>query len=119
MSKLIQAIKDDLSFIKSHTLQPQWYKILKVFILIGFLVGYHGLFGLWKTVIFLVVFLLLMLLVHLTYRIKTNKFQQSWLDFVVEETAEGVKAQSIGKFYYASIILNTLLSIIISQIIPG
>jgi len=52
MSKLIQAIKDDLSFIKSHTLQPQWYKILKVFILIGFLVGYHGLFGLWKTVIF-------------------------------------------------------------------
>jgi Ca2+-dependent lipid-binding protein len=119
MSKPFQEIKDDLDFIKSHTMQPQWYKVLKVFILIGFLVGYYCLFGFMKTVIFFAVFMFLMLLVHLIYRIKTNKFRRSWLDFVVEETPDGVKAQNIGKFYYIAILLNTLLAIIISQIIPG
>ena len=119
MKNLLGEIKYDINFLQSHTMQPQWYKVLKVFILLGFVAGYYVLFGFWKTVIFVFVFMLLMLLIHFIYRIKTNKFQQNWLDFVVEETAEGVKAQSIGKFYYASIIINTLLSIIVSQIIPG
>jgi hypothetical protein len=57
-----------------------------------------------------------MLLVHLVYRSKTNKFRKSWLDFIVVESAEGVKAKSIGKFYYAAIIFNALCSIIISQL---
>lgn len=117
MSKLLQEIKHDLAFIKSHTLQPQWYKVLKIFILLGFLAGYYYLFGFMKTMVFLAVFLFLMLLVHLVYRFKTAKFQKSWLDFIVVNTEEGVKARSIGKFYYAAIILNALCSVIISQLL--
>ena len=52
MTKLLDEIKHDLNFIKSHTLQPKWYKILKVFMLLGFLVGYACLFGTLKTVVF-------------------------------------------------------------------
>lgn len=116
MTRLLQEIKDDLNFIKSHSLQPQWYKALKIFIPVGLLAGYYYLFGFIKTVIFFVVFTFLMLLVHLIYRIKTNKFRKSWLDFIVVESDEGVKAKSIGKFYYAAIILNALCSVIISQL---
>jgi len=116
MSKLLEEIQYDLNFIKSHTMQPQWYKVIKVFILVGFLLGYYSLSGFTKTVIFFAVFIFLMFLVHLTYRIKTNKFQRSWLDFIVVVSAEGVKAKSIGKFYYAAIILSVLCSIIISQL---
>ena len=117
MSKLLPEIKDDLNFIKSHTLQPRWYKASKIFILTGFLVGYYYLFGFIKTVIFLAVFMLLMFLVHLVYRFKTKKYRQSWLDFVVEETDEGVKAKSIGRFYYGAIIFNASCSVIISQLL--
>jgi len=115
MPKFLQEIKDDLNFIKSHTLQPQWYKVLKVFILAGFLAGYAYLFGFRKTAIFFAIFIFLMLLVHLLYRAKTEKFQKSWLDFIVEETADGPKAKSIGNFYYATIVFNVLCAIIISQ----
>ena len=116
MARLLREIKDDLGFIKSHSLQPQWYKVLKVFIIAGFLAGYYYLFGLVKTVVFFAAFLSLSLLVHLIYRAKTNKWRQSWLDFVVAESDNEVKATSIGKFYYLAIALSTLLSVIISQI---
>jgi hypothetical protein len=36
MARLFNEIKDDVSFIKSHTLQPKWYKVLKIFILLVF-----------------------------------------------------------------------------------
>ena len=117
MSKLLREIKIDLAFLKSHTVQPQWFKVLKIFILVGFLLGYDYLFGFMKTVIFLVVFIFLMFLVHLTYRFKTDKYRKSWLDFIVVETDEGIKAQSIGKFYYASIIFNALCSVIVSLLL--
>ena len=119
MARLLKEIKEDLSFIKSHSLQPQWYKVLKIFIIAGFLAGYYFLFGFVKTVIFFAVFLSLSLLVHLVYRLKTNKWKQSWLDFVVVESDGGIKAKSIGKFYYSAIVLNTLLSMAISQMFPG
>lgn len=118
MVRLLKEIKDDLLFIKSHSLQPQWYKVFKIFILVGFLAGYYALFSLTKTVIFLAVFMVLMLLVHLIYRAKTNKFRKSWLDFVVVESDDGIKPRSIGKFYYLSIVLNALFSVIISQMVP-
>jgi Ca2+-dependent lipid-binding protein len=117
MTRLLKEIKDDLSFIQSHSLQPQWYKASKILILVGFLIGYYYFFGFVKTVIFFVAFMFLMLLVHLVYRFKTDKFQRSWLDFVVEKTDEGVKAKRIGKFYYASIILNAIISAIVSQLL--
>ena len=117
MTKLLDEFKSDLNFIKSHSLQPKWYKILKVFILVGFLVGYYYLFGIIKTVIFFVIFIFLSFLVHLLYRAKTNKWKRSWLDFVVIEENNEIKSKSIGKFYYSAIVLNTILSLVISQML--
>jgi len=118
MMKLLNEIKDDVSFIKSHTMQPKWYKILKIFILLGFLAGYWYLFGTIKTGIFFAVFMVLSLLVHVVYRVKTNKWKRSWLDFVVVEEAGEIKAKSIGKFYYSAVVINAVLSLVISQVIP-
>ena len=116
MAKLLNEISDDLRFIKSHTMQPKWYKTVKIFILLGFLVGYWYLFGWLKTVIFLAVFMFLSLLIHLLYRVKTKKYTQSWLDFIVVEENNEIKAKSIGKFYYLSILFNAILSVVISQL---
>ena len=118
MTKLIQEIKEDVDFVKSHSLQPKWYKVLKVFILVGFLAGYYSFFGWNKTVVFFAVFLFLSLLVHLLYRTKTNKWKRSWLDFVVIKKGDEIKAKSIGIYYYSAIIFNALLSALISQVVP-
>jgi uncharacterized membrane protein len=115
MSKVVREIVDDLSFIRSHTLQPQWYKVFKVFLILGFLVGYYFLFGVLKTILFFVVFIILSLGVHMAYRVNTQKWTRSWLDFVVTEEDGEPKATSIGKFYYAAVIVNLLVSLVISQ----
>lgn len=117
MTRLINEIKHDLSFIKSHTLQPQWYKVLKIFLILGFLLGYYALFGIFKTLLFFAVFVFLSLLVHLIYRFKTNKWTRSWLDFVVIEENNEIKTESIGKYYYLAIVVNAILSLIISQLL--
>lgn len=116
MTRLLDEIKFDARFIKSHTLQPKWYKILKVFIILGFLVGYLYLFGLMKTLVFFAVFLISSLVVHLVYRNKTNKWKQSWLDFTVEEINGEIKPTSIGKYYYSAVILNAILALVVSQV---
>ena len=117
MMKLLEEIRYDLRFIKSHTVQPKWYKVLKVFILVGFLAAYWYWFGLLKTVIFLAAFFFLSFLLHMLYRIKTHKYTQSWLDFVVVEENNEIKAKSIGKFYYSAIVFNAIISFLISQVI--
>ena len=116
MTRLWKEIKDDVNFIKSHTLQPRWYKILKVFILLGFFIGHYILFGIQKTVLFFTLFFLLSFLVHMLYRIKSDTWKRSWLDFKVVEENGKIKAKSIGKFYYSAIIINTLISFLISQL---
>ena len=116
MSKVINEIKDDLSFIKSHTLQPQWYKVFKIFMILGFLAGYFYLFGILKTILFFVVFILLSLVVHMIYRVNTDKWTRSWLDFVVTEENGEIKAERIGKFYYMAVVVNILISLWISQV---
>jgi hypothetical protein len=118
MTHLLDEIKIDVAFVRSHTLQPKWYKALKVVILAGFLAGYGYLFGLARLAAFLVSFLLLSLVVHLIYRARTQRWQRSWLDFVVAEANGKRAAQSIGKFYYAAIVLNAVLSVVISQALP-
>lgn len=115
MSKTLDEIKVDLSFIKGHTLQPQWFKVLKVLVLLGVCAGYYRLFGLAKTVAFFGIFFFLMLVVHMIYRVKTNTWQQSWLDFVVEEQNGEMRPTRIGKFYYSAGILGAILSLVISQ----
>ncbi len=116
MNKIIDEIKYDLHFIQSHTLQPKWFKIAKVFLLLGFLGGYYFLFGLSKTIIFILSFIFLSTVVHFIYRIKTRRWKQSWLDFVVTEENGETKYKRIGKFYYSAIIVNVVLSFMISQI---
>jgi len=117
MTKLVDEIKVDLSFIKSHSLQPKWYKVLKVFILVGFLVGYYLLFGFAKTALFFASFIALSAVVHLIYRAKTKRWTSSWLDFVVVEEENQVTAKSIGKFYYSAVVVNAILSLVISQVL--
>jgi Ca2+-dependent lipid-binding protein len=117
MAKLVDEIKVDLNFIRSHSLQPKWYKVVKVFILVGFLVGYYLLFGVAKTVLFFASFILLSAVVHLVYRVKTKKWTSSWRDFVVVEEDNQVTAKSIGKFYYSAIVVNAIISLIISQVL--
>jgi hypothetical protein len=113
--KLLEEIMVDLRFVKSHTLQPKWYKVLKIFILLGFLAAYWCWFGFFKTMVFLVVFFLLSFLLHMLYRVKTKKFTQNWLDFVVLAEDGEAKTKSIGKFYYPAIVFNAIIAVIISQ----
>ena len=116
MKKLFKEIKHDFDFIKSHTLQPKWFKLLKVFLLLGFLGGYYYLFGLAKTLIFIISFTFLSAILHFVYRAKTKRWTHSWLDFVVFEEDGEMKYKRIGKFYYSAIIVNVLLSFILSQV---
>ncbi len=117
MVKLLKEIKDDLNFIKSHTLQPKWYKIFKVFMILGFLAGHLFLFGPLKTIVFSGTFFFLSLLVHLVYRVKTNKWTQGWLDFVVIEERGEPRPIGIGKYYYSAVFLNTLIALLVSQVL--
>ena len=115
--KLLEEIRYDAGFIRSHTLQPKWWKVGKVFVLVGFLVSYGYFFGLAKTGIFLMVFLLLSLGVHMVYRTKTERFKRSWLDFVVVEEGNATRAKSIGVFYYGAVAFNAILALVISQLV--
>lgn len=74
MGKLLDEIKYDANFIRGPQLQPRWYKILKVFLILGFLAGYTVLFGIKRTLVFSGLFFSLSLLVHMVYRINTKKF---------------------------------------------
>jgi len=117
MATLLQGIAEDLRFIRSHSLQPQWYKTLKAFILLGFLLGYWTFFGLKRTAIFLLAFFLLSLGLHLLYRAGTHGWKRSWLDFVVAEQDGEIRPQRIGIFYYLAIVLNAALSVVASQLL--
>ena len=116
MHKFLAEIKHDLNFIKSHTLQPKWFKVLKVFLLLGFLGSYVSLFWWGKTIVFSIIFFGLMLIVHFVYRTKTKRFSQTWLDFIVYEEEREKKYKRIGAFYYGAIILSAVFAFVISQI---
>jgi hypothetical protein len=115
MAKLAKEIKDDVSFIRTHTLQPAWYKFLKIFILLGVLGVYWWLWGFTRTLVFLLIFLLLSFILHMVYRAGTHKFQKSWLDFTVVEVDGKPRAKSIGSFYYAAITINAVIAALISH----
>ena len=115
MRKLIDGIRADAKFIKDHELQPGWYKILKVFLIAGLIVGYFLLYGLIKTLVFFGCFFSLSLMVHIIYRIKTQKFTQSWLDFIVEVEDGISKPKRIGVYYYLAVATNGIISFVLSQ----
>jgi len=116
MGKIGEEIKYDLNFLRSHTLQPKWYKILKIFILLGFLLGFYFLFALARTALFFACFVAFTLVIHFTYRIKTKKYTQNWLDFRLEKDADG-KPKRIGKYYYSAVILSAILSFVLSLVL--
>jgi hypothetical protein len=117
MKKILDEVKYDIGYLGGHTLQPRWYKIVKGFILLGVLLGYYALFGGKATIIFLVIFLLLGLVLHLTYRVKTKRYTTSWLDFVVIEEGGELKTKRIGKYYYSAVIFNLIIAVVISQVL--
>jgi len=117
VTKILDEIGYDLEFLRGHTLQPKWFKILKVFVLLGVLAGYHVLFGLPATILFMVTFFALMLVVHLKYRKKTKKYTTSWLDFVVTEEGEDTKPKRIGKYYYPAVAVSAVISVVVSQVL--
>jgi hypothetical protein len=61
-------------------------------------------------------FIALMLVVHFTYRIKTNRFTKNWLDFIVIVDGEQ-KKKRIGKYYYPAIVVNLIVSFIVSLVL--
>jgi hypothetical protein len=117
--KLFEGITSDVRFIRDHELQPGWYKILKFFLLLGMMIGYYLIFGPAKTLVFFGCFFGLSLVVHMTYRTKTNKYTQSWLDFRVEEIEGQRVYQRIGIYYYLAVTINGLISLLISQLLIG
>ena len=117
MGNLIDEIKHDLSFLRTHTLQPRWWKILKIPVLLGSVAAYYLLFGVATTLVFYAVFLSLMFVVHLVYRSKTKKYTTSWVDFIVGEEGEELEPKGIGMVYYTAIAVNAVLSFIVSQLL--
>lgn len=115
MKKILNEIVYDANFIKGHTLQPQWYKILKVFLLLGLIVGYYLIFGGIKTLVFFGCFFGLGLVLHVVYRIKTKKFTQSWMDFKVSDNQGQLEYQRIGIYYYLAVATMGVISLLISQ----
>jgi Ca2+-dependent lipid-binding protein, contains C2 domain len=116
VEKIRNEIEHDLAFLRSHTLQPKWFKVFKIFLVLGVFTGYYFLFGFPKTALFVATFLMLMLVVHFIYRAKTKKYTTSWLDFVVHEEGQETRPKRIGKFYYPVIVVNAIIALIISQI---
>ena len=53
----------------------------------------------------------------MVYRMKTNKFTQSWLDFRVSENNGQLEYQRIGIYYYLAEAINGVISLLISQLI--
>ena len=116
MAKIWNEIKYDLAFLRDHTLQPKWFKVFKVFILGGVLVGYAFWFGWSATLLFFATFVVLMLVVHFIYRQKTNKYTTSWLDFIVTPDSTERKPNRIGKYYYVAIVINASIAVIVNQL---
>ena len=114
MKQLLNEIIYDAKFIKGHTLQPSWFKILKVFLLVVSLVAGLFVFGLRRTLVFWGIFFSLGLVVHMVYRFKTDKFMKNWLDFKITEVDGRLEYQRIGILYYFSIGVNLLFSLLIS-----
>lgn len=116
LKKLFDGLRYDVNFVKGHTLQPAWYKVFKIFLILGILAIYWLVFGLTKTILFLVVFVVLSLGIHMTYRIKTYSYTRSWLDFVVFSENGEVQYKRIGGYYYKAVILSAIIAVGVSQL---
>ena len=107
---MIKEIKKDINFIKKHTLQPTWWKITKIFVLLGSLIIVFNIFGLLKTIIWFSIILILGVIIHFMYRIKTHTYTKSWMDFKVMEKEGKLIYGRIGFLYYTLVIIIFLIA---------
>ena len=52
----------------------------------------------------------------MTYRIKTNRFTRTWLDFKVIADNEAVKYRRIGGYYYSAVFLSAIIAFGVNQL---
>jgi len=106
-------IKKDIEFLKNHTLQPTWWIKVKVFLLIASLLVLYSIFGIIKAIIWISVILVCVTFFHLTYRIKTDTYTKSWMDFKVKEKNGKQIYERIGLFYYSLVMLIFLAATLV------
>ena len=116
-SQIVEEIVYDLKFIKRHTLQPKWYKYLKIFLLITGAILYYHFRGIANACQFFLCLIVLMTIVHFVYRGKTKRYTKSWLDFRVEHENGARKYHYIGIYYYLTILIACTLSYVIDYFI--
>ena len=110
---IIEEIKKDINFIKKHTLQPVWWKITKIFVPLGSLIIIFYIFGILKTIIWFSMVLVLGLMIHFIYRIKTHTYTKSWMDFKVIEKEGKLTYGRIGFLYYTLVVIIFLIATMI------
>jgi hypothetical protein len=106
-------IKKDIEFLIKHTLQPKWWKKAKVFLLLASLILIYFIFGIIKAIIWISVILVCATILHFTYRIKTDTYTKSWMDFKVKEIEGKQTYERIGLFYYSLVILIFLTATVV------
>ena len=110
---MIKEIKKDISFIRNHKLQPKWFKILKVFLLLSVVVLFMFILGIIESIIWFLSFLFLGVMIHVLYRKKTSVFTKSWMDFRVIKKDEGLEYKRIGIVYYSLVFLAFGVSLVL------
>jgi Ca2+-dependent lipid-binding protein len=115
MKRFFDEIAYDAKFLQGHKLQPAWWKVLKIFLLLGLIAAFVWFFGWLRALVFAVVFILLMLAVHMMYRVNTRKYTRNWADFIVVVDGQKGEKQSIGLLYYSLILLNAAIAFLASR----
>jgi hypothetical protein len=113
----LKDLKKDIQFIKGHTLQPAWFKIFKICLLVGIVAVSLILVGIVKTVVWVLVFLAFGLVIHFVYRAKTKVFTKSWLDFRVVEKDGKREYKRIGAYYYSFVIAAFVVAVVVAILI--
>jgi hypothetical protein len=106
-------INKDIEFLKKHTLQPTWWKKVKVFLLIASLIVIYSIFGFIKAIIWISLIMVCAAILHFTYRIKTDTYTKSWMDFKVKEIDGKQTYERIGLFYYSLVMLIFLTATVV------
>ena len=107
---IINEFKKDISFIIHHKLQPKWFKLFKILLLLSVITFYFFFFGLLKTCIWLSTFVFSALVIHFLYRFKTQSYSKSWMDFQVKKTETGSEYKRIGLLYYSLVFISFIIS---------
>lgn len=109
-------IKTDLDFLKRHDLQPGWWKLGKVVVLVGIIVALVLTRGWRAALIWVATMLLCMGTVHFIYRAKTRKYTVAWADFRVDPND---KRRRFGTLYYPLVASAFVLASLVMLLARG